>query len=239
MAKKNSSRLLTCRACSLSGAFRLIFVFDFLYFHSLSPVSSKIIFRQIDTGIGNFAKFRRTPNSLQERPFGTIEEFESKNSVSSASHKKSFYQILFSFSTDKDRRTDSRVRRKNTAQPRRESNPSEFTKVSLLGVDLHVRHAQKQGREVLSTFMNDRKSRKIPRCKTALTFETRAQIMLVPHCACVSYNSSGYLDTCKRFALTRVPSTRISRIPCYPYTCKRSLNPSPLLRTPSALLPPT
>ena len=44
--------------------------------------------------------------------------------------------------------------------------------------------------------MNDRKSRKIPRCKTALTFETRAQIMLVPHCACVPYNSSGYLDTC-------------------------------------------
>ena len=75
-----------------------------------------------------------------------------------------------------------------------------------------MRHAQKQGREVLSTFMNDRKSRKIPRCKTALTFETRAraQIMLVPHCACVSYNSSGYLDTCKRFALTRLPSTRIS-----------------------------
>ena len=33
------------------------------------------------------------------------------------------YQILFSFSTDKDRRTDSRIRRKNTAQPRRESNP--------------------------------------------------------------------------------------------------------------------
>ena len=30
-------------------------------------------------------------------------------------------QILFSFSTDKDRRTDSRIRRKNTAQPRRES----------------------------------------------------------------------------------------------------------------------
>ena len=73
-----------------------------------------------------------------------------------------------------------------------------------------MRHAQEQGRKVLSTFMNDRKSRKIPRCKTALTFETRAQIMLVPHCACVSYNSSGYLDTCKRFALTRVPSTRIS-----------------------------
>ena len=32
------------------------------------------------------------------------------------------YQILFSFSSDKDRRTDSRIRRKNTAQPRRESN---------------------------------------------------------------------------------------------------------------------
>ena len=32
-------------------------------------------------------------------------------------------QILFSFSSDKDRRTDSRIRRKNTAQPRRESNP--------------------------------------------------------------------------------------------------------------------
>ena len=31
-------------------------------------------------------------------------------------------QILFSFSSDKDRRTDSRIRRKNTAQPRRESN---------------------------------------------------------------------------------------------------------------------
>ena len=44
-----------------------------------------------------------------------------------------------------------------------------------------MRHAQKQGRKVLSTFMNDRKPRKIPRCKTALTFETRAQIMLVPH----------------------------------------------------------
>ena len=29
---------------------------------------------------------------------------------------------LFSFSSDKDRRTDSRIRRKNTAQPRRESN---------------------------------------------------------------------------------------------------------------------
>ena len=33
------------------------------------------------------------------------------------------HQILFSFSSDKDRRTDSRIRRKNTAQPRRESNP--------------------------------------------------------------------------------------------------------------------
>ena len=44
MAKKNSSRLFTCRACSLSGAFRLIFVFDFLYFHSLPPVSSKKFF---------------------------------------------------------------------------------------------------------------------------------------------------------------------------------------------------
>ena len=32
-------------------------------------------------------------------------------------------QILFSFSSDKDRRTDNRIRRKNTAQPRRESNP--------------------------------------------------------------------------------------------------------------------
>ena len=32
-------------------------------------------------------------------------------------------QILFSFSSDKDRRTDSRIRRKNTAQPRQESNP--------------------------------------------------------------------------------------------------------------------
>ena len=30
--------------------------------------------------------------------------------------------ILFSFSSDKDRRTDGRIRRKNTAQPRRESN---------------------------------------------------------------------------------------------------------------------
>ena len=71
MAKKNSNRLFTCRACLLSGAFRWIFVFDFLYFHSLPPVSSKTIFRQMDTGIGNFAKFRRTPNSLQERPFGS------------------------------------------------------------------------------------------------------------------------------------------------------------------------
>ena len=33
------------------------------------------------------------------------------------------YQIIFSFSSDKDRRTDSRIRRKNTAQPRLESNP--------------------------------------------------------------------------------------------------------------------
>ena len=33
------------------------------------------------------------------------------------------YHILFSFSSDKDRTTDSRIRRKNTAQPRRESNP--------------------------------------------------------------------------------------------------------------------
>ena len=32
-------------------------------------------------------------------------------------------RILFSFSSDKDRRTDSRIRRKNTAQPRRWSNP--------------------------------------------------------------------------------------------------------------------
>ena len=34
-------------------------------------------------------------------------------------------QILFSFSSnlDKDRRTDSRIRRKNTAQPRQGSNP--------------------------------------------------------------------------------------------------------------------
>ena len=35
MAKKNLGRLFTCRACSLCGAFRLSFVFDFLYFHSL------------------------------------------------------------------------------------------------------------------------------------------------------------------------------------------------------------
>ena len=41
MAKKNSSRLFTCRACSLSGAFRLIFAFDFLYFHSLPPSRQK------------------------------------------------------------------------------------------------------------------------------------------------------------------------------------------------------
>ena len=34
-----------------------------------------------------------------------------------------FVQILFSFSSDKDRRTDSRIRRKNTTQPCRESNP--------------------------------------------------------------------------------------------------------------------
>ena len=34
-----------------------------------------------------------------------------------------FGQILCSFSFDKVRRTDSRIRRKNTAQPRRESNP--------------------------------------------------------------------------------------------------------------------
>ena len=33
------------------------------------------------------------------------------------------HQILFSFSSDKDRRTDSRIRQKNTAQPLRESNP--------------------------------------------------------------------------------------------------------------------
>ena len=32
--------------------------------------------------------------------------------------KEDWDQILFSFSTDKDRRTDSRIRRKNTAQPR-------------------------------------------------------------------------------------------------------------------------
>ena len=32
-------------------------------------------------------------------------------------------KILFSFSSDIDRRTDSRIRRKNTAQPRRESHP--------------------------------------------------------------------------------------------------------------------
>ena len=32
-------------------------------------------------------------------------------------------KFLLSFSSDKDRRTDSRIRRKNTAQPRRESNP--------------------------------------------------------------------------------------------------------------------
>ena len=35
----------------------------------------------------------------------------------------SFLIKLFSFSSDKDRKTDSRIRRKNTAQPRRESNP--------------------------------------------------------------------------------------------------------------------
>ena len=48
MAKKNSSRLFTGRACSLSGDFRSISVFDFLYFQT-PPVSSKIISRQIDT----------------------------------------------------------------------------------------------------------------------------------------------------------------------------------------------
>ena len=41
MAKKNSGRLFTCRACSLSGAFRLTFAFDFLYFHSLPQSRQK------------------------------------------------------------------------------------------------------------------------------------------------------------------------------------------------------
>ena len=36
-AKKNSTRLFTCRACSLSGAFRLIFVFDFLLLSLSTP----------------------------------------------------------------------------------------------------------------------------------------------------------------------------------------------------------
>ena len=39
-------------------------------------------------------------------------------------------QILFSFSSDKDRKTDSRIRRKNTAQPRNDPDKSEFTKDS-------------------------------------------------------------------------------------------------------------
>ena len=38
---------------------------------------------------------------------------------------------LFSFSSDKDRRTDSRIRRKNTAQSRRESNPEIHTQFPL------------------------------------------------------------------------------------------------------------
>ena len=74
MAKKNSSRLFTCRACSLSGAFRLIFVFDFLYFHSLPPVWSKIIFRQIDTGMILSAVLLNS-EGLQERPFGPFDDW--------------------------------------------------------------------------------------------------------------------------------------------------------------------
>ena len=94
MAKKNSSRLFTCRACSLSGGFRLIFVFDFLYFHSLPPVSSKIIFRQIDTGIGNFAEFRRTPDSLQERPFGSSNLRLKNSKARTQSHRPSTRKFL-------------------------------------------------------------------------------------------------------------------------------------------------
>ena len=41
MAKKNSGRVFTCRAGSLSGAFRLIFAFDFLYFRSLPQSRQK------------------------------------------------------------------------------------------------------------------------------------------------------------------------------------------------------
>ena len=47
---------------------------------------------------------------------------------------KKYFKVnqLFSFSSDKDRRTDSRIRRKNTAQPRRESNPGLRILVALI-----------------------------------------------------------------------------------------------------------
>ena len=177
MAKKNASRLFTCRACSLSGAFRLIFVFDFLYFHSLPPVWSKIIFRQIDTGIGSFAKFRRTPNSLQERPFGSSNWRLKTSKAITQSHRPPTRKFLCLVLTcTVAHATCSETRKKGSFNfHEMTENPERYRA---------ARHLwpSKLGRK--SCWYR------------------------------VSYNSSGYLekylDTCKRFALTRVPSTLIS-----------------------------
>ena len=51
-----------------------------------------------------------------QSPFCTRSPFQKQTKY------KTVFKNLFSFSSDKDRRTDSRIRRKNTAQPRRESH---------------------------------------------------------------------------------------------------------------------
>ena len=108
-------------------------------------------------------------------------------------------------------------------------------KVSLLGVDLHM-HAQKQGRKVLY-FDEWQKIPKETKLQDSCDLRnSSANVwMWVPHCASVSYNSSGYLDArlrAKRFWLDMCKLARTYpdifypdiRIPCYLYTCKRSLN---------------
>ena len=174
MAKNNSGRLFTCRACSLSGAFRLI-CFRFSLLSLSPPVSSKIIFDRYLPVSAILPNSEGLPIHCKNDLLGLLIDdwrFRKQELSFIGLPQESFFAWCWLAHA-----TCSETTKKGSF------NFHEWQKL---------------------------KSRKKPRCKTAGTFETRAQIMLVPHCACVSYNNSGYLDTCKRFALTRVPSTRIS-----------------------------
>ena len=134
---------------------------------------ANITFRQID--IGNFAKFGKTPNSLQERPFGS---------------------------------------KKARTQSHRPPTRKFFCLVLTCTCDM-LRNKEERFFQLWWMTENPERNRA---ARTAVTFETRAQIMLVPHCACVSYNSPGYLDTCNingqnDFGWIRVNASHLAGIP--------------------------